>query len=76
MRVPAPPVNRRYINSFSNVQIVLLTDVDECTEEHDCGNRSLTHKMCLNAQGSYTCPCESGYALNDENECEGIQIIT
>ena len=45
-----------------------ITDIDECDGDvHGCSD------ICNNNEGSYTCACESGYQLeNDERTCTGM----
>ena len=45
-----------------------VLDVDECAT----GNGSCD-QVCVNAPGSYTCKCNTGYALaQDGHNCSGI----
>lgn len=55
-------------SSVSNY--VLLSDIDECTENRDnCG------QLCSNIIGSYSCNCRSGYRLaSDGVTCNGTQV--
>ena len=54
-----------------NISILLLTngitDIDECAgPTHGCSD------ICVNGVGSYTCACEDGYQLeNNEKTCTG-----
>ena len=49
-------------------------DVDECEENPDvCGGG----QVCSNNNGSYTCACREGYAINDDGVCQGnVTILT
>ena len=48
--------------------ICLNSDTDECSDgTHNCS------QICINANGSYTCECDHGYALDfDEVTCNGM----
>lgn len=50
----------------------LPADVDECVEDtHGCA------QICTDTDGSYTCSCEVGYNLSeDQHGCDGKQSIT
>ena len=56
------------LNSF------LLPDIDECTERIDgCA------QICTDTDGSYTCSCNSGYQLgNNNHDCDGktMNVVT
>lgn len=48
---------------------VFVSDVDEC----DIGNGGCDHD-CQNSPGSYSCTCDDGYVLhNDQRTCVGEQ---
>ena len=55
--------------------ILLLPDVDECNDDHDC---DLANSMCVNTEGSYTCTCRPGYVQVEGNnmKCQGEQLVT
>ena len=49
--------------------IFLQSDIDECeTSDSACASYGLNAE-CINTDGSYECPCASGYRKNDTN-CE------
>ena len=50
-----------------NYIIILLIDINECSEAtDDCAHN------CTNTNGSYTCSCNTGYHLdNDRHSCYG-----
>ena len=44
-------------------------DVNECSPTNPCTE---THKTtCTNTDGSYTCDCDSGFELDENNKCVG-----
>jgi hypothetical protein len=47
------------------IKMKLLTDVNECTSRHGCG------QICENTVGSYLCSCEEGFKLqlSDRKTC-------
>ena len=51
---------------------MFFIDVDECSEATDgCAQN------CTNTNGSYTCSCNTGYRLgNDEHSCYGTLHTT
>ena len=52
------------------VAYVCYTDMNECDEVGDNGHRC--QAICINTVGSYTCSCDDGYRLaDDERTCEG-----
>ena len=61
--------NAFYVNFFTFCSITnCITDIDECDGDvHGCSD------ICNNNEGSYTCACESGYQLgNDDRTCTGM----
>ena len=52
--------------------IAYLLDVDECTD-----GISGCSQICINTNGSYTCTCDNGYQLsNDNHTCNDINECT
>ena len=55
---------------MSGYNLFVVTDVDECTapapNAHQCTQN------CLNAPGTYSCTCNSGYKLSDWKTCVGM----
>ena len=53
-------------------QILLLTDIDECSGR----NRKRlcpSDKKCINKLGTYDCECKEGYKQLENGTCEGRQ---
>ena len=50
----------------------LLSDIDECSE-----GTSGCSQLCTNTIGNYTCTCDNGYQLtNDDHTCTDIDECT
>ena len=50
-----------------------VTDIDECEDPTQCGNPETNHTTCLNTPGSFACPCQRGYTLEEiTRQCEGL----
>ena len=63
-----PPKNT--IEFVIHVCLHLLSDLNECTDGHDCHMNA----TCMNSHGSYVCICNHGYTgngitCNNINEC-------
>ena len=52
--------------SLIKIDILFLTDEDECSEKDVCPDRS----KCINTPGSYSCKCPSGYKFQN-GLCDG-----
>ncbi len=59
------------VDSINVVAVFMsLVDIDECS----LGTDRCTQD-CINTQGSYTCSCHAGYALqSDQYTCEGMCV--
>ena len=47
----------------------IWAEIDECSENSDACDKSTT--TCLNSEGSYSCPCLSGYERYNQYQCKG-----
>lgn len=54
------------------VKLQFFSDINECAEgTHQCAH------ACHNTNGSYTCSCRAGYALNsDGRDCDGTLVTS
>lgn len=53
-------------NSFKIVATYMLTDINECVLNTTiCGS----NEYCENNNGSYSCICQRGYDINENEEC-------
>ena len=48
---------RRTVKKGNLFSCDLLSDIDECSSNNDCG----VHSQCKNIPGSYKCVCKKGY---------------
>ena len=52
---------------------IFVTDIDECEDPNQCGNPETNHTTCLNIPGSFACPCQRGYTLDETTgQCKGM----
>lgn len=49
---------------------IIIIDIDECSEEHDCGQFA----YCTDTDGSYYCNCTTGYH-GDGKTCVSMLLI-
>ena len=54
----------------SNLELVILPDMDECATGSPCAE--VDHTACQNTDGGFACVCVEGYTLSDmTGQCEG-----
>ena len=62
----------KFINANYTIIIDYLIDIDECSD-----GTSGCSQLCTNTIGSYTCTCDNGYQLtNDNHTCTDIDECT
>lgn len=53
--------------AHDNIEIIIMTDVDECAT-----NNGGCEDSCTNTEGSYFCSCDPGFKLDDDgHSCNG-----
>ncbi len=52
---------------FMHYKIIFFTDIDECALNQ---SKCLSNSTCVNTEGNYTCPCDTGFAGDGFTGCE------
>ncbi len=58
------------LNMYSTLKYIyyaLFSDIDECKRNQ---SECLSNSTCMNIEGNYTCPCDSGFAGDGLTGCE------